>query len=173
MKRTVVITVLFTIPNREAEMAAILTQRTLGELGRVCNRRRFILRIPLFYSCTLYHIAELLCFKIIIMSACIRDYQHQNVLVGRGGSVVRACDWQSSGRGFESCWGRLETLAISFTPLCQCLSEETLKAVGLFYLVSMPGEVKYPTSLHWKCETYRGLHHPLLETTRHHGPHWK
>ena len=26
-----------------------------------------------------------------------------------------------------------------------CLSEETLKAVGPFYLVSMPGEVKYPT----------------------------
>ena len=64
---------------------------------------------------------------------------------GRGGSVVRACDWQSSGRGFESCWGRLETLAISFTPLCQCISEETLKAVGPFYLVSMPGEVKDPT----------------------------
>ena len=32
-----------------------------------------------------------------------------------------------------------------FTPLCQCLSEETPKAVGPFYLVSMPGEVKYPT----------------------------
>ena len=42
-------------------------------------------------------------------------------------------------------WDRLETLAISFTPLCQCLSEETLKAVGPFYLVPMPGEVKYPT----------------------------
>ena len=29
----------------------------------------------------------------------------------------------------------------------QCLSEETLKAVGPFYMVSMPGpgEVKYPT----------------------------
>ena len=27
-------------------------------------------------------------------------------------------------------------LAIPFTPLCQCLSEETLKAVGPFYLVS-------------------------------------
>ena len=38
-------------------------------------------------------------------------------------------------------------LAISFTPpqICQCLSEETLKAVGHFYMVSMPGEVKYPT----------------------------
>ena len=26
-----------------------------------------------------------------------------------------------------------------------CLSDDTLKAVGPFYLVSMPGEVKYPT----------------------------
>ena len=33
-----------------------------------------------------------------------------------------------------------------------CLSEETLKA---FYLVSMPGEVKYPTH---KGVTCRGLH---------------
>ena len=41
------------------------------------------------------------------------------------------------------------TLAIPFTPLCQCLSDETLKAVGPFYLVSMPGEVKDPTSPHW------------------------
>ena len=28
---------------------------------------------------------------------------------------------------------RFGTLAIPFTPLCQCLSEETLKAVGTFY----------------------------------------
>ena len=28
---------------------------------------------------------------------------------------------------------------------CLCLSEETLKASGPFYLVSMPGEVKDPT----------------------------
>ena len=26
-----------------------------------------------------------------------------------------------------------------------CLSDETVKAVGPFYLVSIPGEVKYPT----------------------------
>ena len=32
------------------------------------------------------------------------------------------------------------TLAIPLTFLCQCLSDETLKAVGPFYLVSMPGE---------------------------------
>ena len=40
---------------------------------------------------------------------------------------------------------RFGTLAIQFNLLCQCLSEETLKAVGPFYLVSMPGEVKDPT----------------------------
>ena len=53
--------------------------------------------------------------------------------------------------GFESRCGKLcfGTLAIPFTPLCQCLSEETLKAVGPLYLVSMPGEVKDPTSPHW------------------------
>ena len=67
---------------------------------------------------------------------------------------------------------RFGTLAIPFTQFCQCLSEETLKAVSPFYLVAMPREVKDPTSLHWKCVTCRGLHHPL-ETTRHHGPHWK
>ena len=39
----------------------------------------------------------------------------------------------------ELCFG---TLAIPFTPVCQCLSKATLKAVGPFYLVSMPGEVK-------------------------------
>ena len=41
------------------------------------------------------------------------------------------------------------TLAIPFTPLCQFLSDETVKAVGTLYLVSMPGEVKHPTRLHW------------------------
>ena len=41
------------------------------------------------------------------------------------------------------------TLAIPLTLLCQCLSDETLRAVGPFYLVSMPGEVKDPTSPHW------------------------
>ena len=49
------------------------------------------------------------------------------------------------------------TLAIPFSPLCQCLSEETLKAIGPFYLVSMPGEVNYSTSLHCTCVTCRGF----------------
>ena len=37
-----------------------------------------------------------------------------------------------------------EVLALPFTPLCKCLSEETPLAVGPFHPVSMPGEVKYP-----------------------------
>ena len=37
---------------------------------------------------------------------------------------------------------RFEAWAISFSPLC--LSEDTVKAVGPFYLVSVSGEVKYP-----------------------------
>ena len=43
-----------------------------------------------------------------------------------------------------------------------CLSDETLKAVGPFYLVSMPGGVKYPTSLHWECVTCSGLNNTTL-----------
>ena len=77
---------------------------------------------------------------------------------GGGGAVtewVREFDWRPDGRGFESHCGktfRSGTLAIPFTPICQCLPEETLKAVGPFYLVSMPGEVKDPTSPHWNVQ---------------------
>ena len=31
------------------------------------------------------------------------------------------------------------------SPRCQCLSEDTLKAVGHFHLMSRPGKVKHPT----------------------------
>ena len=41
--------------------------------------------------------------------------------------------------------------------LSLCLSDETLKAVGPFYLVSMPGEVNDPTQ-GGKCVTCRGFH---------------
>ena len=47
------------------------------------------------------------------------------------------------------------SMAIPFTPLCQYISEETLKAICSFYLVSMPGELKLTGG---KCVTYRGLH---------------
>ena len=53
---------------------------------------------------------------------------------------------------------RFETWAISSTPLCPPLSEGTLKAVGPFYLVSMPGEIIYPTQVNGK--TCRGLNAP-------------
>ena len=48
---------------------------------------------------------------------------------------------------FESCWRNFATelLVIPFTPICQSLSEETLKAAGPFYLMSMPGEVNDTT----------------------------
>ena len=34
------------------------------------------------------------------------------------------------------------SMIISFTSLCQCILEETLKTVSPLYLVSMPGKVK-------------------------------
>ena len=53
---------------------------------------------------------------------------------------------------FESHFGKncsLRNFGNSVYPACQCLSDETVKAVGPFYLVSMQGEVKDPTSPHW------------------------
>ena len=42
--------------------------------------------------------------------------------------------------------------------ICLCLSEETLKAGGPFYLVSVPGEVKDPPQgVNGKYVTYSGL----------------
>ena len=50
-------------------------------------------------------------------------------------TVIRVCRFETS---------------ISFTPVCLCLSEETLNAVGPFYLVSMPREVNIS---HMEMET--------------------
>ena len=85
-----------------------------------------------------------------------------------GGAVaecVRALAWSGDRTvpvGFEFHCGKLRfgTLAIPFTSLCQCLSEETLKAVDPCYLVSMPGEVKksHHSALTGMCNC-RGLHH--------------
>ena len=64
---------------------------------------------------------------------------------GKRWSCGRAPDGQSRG------WGSIPPTAVSklkqfHSPhICLCLSEETLKAGGPFYLVSMPGEVKDPT----------------------------
>ena len=56
------------------------------------------------------------------------------------GVIVRAPDCRSRGQWFDSTCCHFEAYEIFFTPLCLCLSE----AVGQFYLVSMPGEVKDP-----------------------------
>ena len=80
-------------------------------------------------------------------------------------ALQRGAQWPSLGLATGWSWVRIllrqlpfGTLANPVTPLCQCLSEETLKAVGHFYLVSMPGEVKDPTQ-GGKCVTCHGLHH--------------
>ena len=48
--------------------------------------------------------------------------------------------------GLGEYYSRCKNLALYIRD-CEylCLSDETVKAVGPFYLVSMPGEVKYPT----------------------------
>ena len=43
---------------------------------------------------------------------------------------------------FESTLLPFQDLAIFFTAFFLCFTEETLKAIGPFYLVSMPGEWK-------------------------------
>ena len=62
---------------------------------------------------------------------------------------------QSSGCGFESHWCRLEIVAISFTPLYQCLSEETLKVVGVSGDYARGSKI---TNTGGKCVTCRGVH---------------
>ena len=60
---------------------------------------------------------------------------------------VRALDWQPGGPWLESRCGnliRFGTLAIPFTPLGQCLSEETLKVRGPFYWADMPPDTDCP-----------------------------
>ena len=87
-------------------------------------------------------------------------------LGGAEAEWVRTLAWtvdRTVSAGFKSHSGKLRfgSLAIPFTPLCQCISEETLKAVGPFHLVSMPGEVKHPTSPHWNVSL--SWTPPLLE----------
>ena len=55
---------------------------------------------------------------------------------------------------------RIHTQTYAHTHACMYvrIHARTIKAVGPFYMVYMPGEIKYPTSLHWKCVTYRGIH---------------
>ena len=68
-----------------------------------------------------------------------------SVCCGEQWSRGRAPDCQSRGRWFNPTCRHFDTSAISYTSHYLCLSEETLKAGGPFYLVYMPGEVKAPT----------------------------
>ena len=87
-----------------------------------------------------------------------REKQYMYILIaqiqwlvrGRGGPVGQSVGlgWRPDGPGRIRIPLR-KTSAIPFSSFCPCLSEETLKAVSPFYLVSMSGEVKYPTSPHW------------------------
>ena len=68
------------------------------------------------------------------------------------GSGDRAVERRTVNRG-----GRWFNLRQFRSPhIYLCLSEETLKASGPFYLVSMPGEVKHLTQ-GGKCVTCSGL----------------
>ena len=71
---------------------------------------------------------------------------------GMGGGVVIGYSYFACPRlhdpkscGWYNQYG--SALFSQISPLCQCLSEETPKAVGPFYLVSR--EIKDPTSPHW------------------------
>ena len=68
--------------------------------------------------------------------------------------MVEWGEWWSHGRAPDcQSWGRWfnpPTAVSKLRQMCDeqnylCLLKETLKAGGPFYLVSMPGEVKYPT----------------------------
>ena len=61
-----------------------------------------------------------------------------------------------SGRSLGYCPGRVR---IHFTPLCQCISEETLKAIGPFYLVSMAmgSKISHQSSLECVNTTHSKL----------------
>ena len=70
----------------------------------------------------------------------------------QGDGVVVCCTpaWHFAIRGsipcsIQACCIRCKNLALNIRDSSMCLSDETPKAVGPFYLVSMPGEVKYPT----------------------------
>ena len=72
-----------------------------------------------------------LSFILIQVGSSGRVVEHQTVNRGDGGLIPPTTVLKL--RQFRS------------RHICLCLSEETLKANGPVYLVSMPGEVKYPT----------------------------
>ena len=66
------------------------------------------------------------------------------IVCGARWSCGRVSGFQSKEPGFEIT-STIWKLGQFHSPHYACHSEETVKAVGPFYLVSMPGEVKDPT----------------------------
>ena len=73
----------------------------------------------------------------------MRIERRSSAVVGRSLSTPAARDHFP---GWEAVIIRCKNLALYIRD-CEslCLSDDTLKAVGPFYMVSMPGGVKYPT----------------------------
>ena len=65
--------------------------------------------------------------------------------MGSGGHAVERQTINRGDSGSISPTAVLKLRQFRSSHICLCLSEETLKAGGPFYLVSMPGEVKDPT----------------------------
>ena len=100
---------------------------------------------------------------VLYIHSCAQKYSAKHYCSSTSSRLSRGAgvaEWARALTGYRTVNGsspaavktfRFGTLAIPFTPPCQCLSDETLKAVGPFYLVSMPGpgEVKDSTSPHW------------------------
>ena len=81
----------------------------------------------------------------LVRSCYFDSWSHE-----RGSVVVSTPAWHAGDLGSIPAPGmlyfRCKNLALNIRDCVSlCLSDATLKAVGLFYLVSMPGEVKYPT----------------------------
>ena len=130
------------------------------------------IRVYLIHYVNIYIFLNVIVIVIVIMIVIVTTFisncdcnnycNHDYINSGARWSSGTASDFRSRGPGFKTTCGRasdfsvegtgvpttccrFKTWANLFTPLCSCLSEETLKAVGPFYLVSMPGEIKDPT----------------------------
>ena len=93
---------------------------------------------PLLRAC----VHACVCMCCVCMYACVHS-----LIASEWGKVARQLEHMTVSRedhGVESTWCCFNTIFLSYFG---CLLEKTLKAVGPFYLVSMPGEVKEPTQL--------------------------
>ena len=90
---------------------------------------------------------------------CIPQYKENPPRVW-GGVVMwyRASGFRSKGPGFKTTSAVSKLGQFRLPPLCPCLSEETVKAVGPFYLVSYARGSKRSHAGKWK-KTCDGLTH--------------